>query len=257
MPKTKKEYEMKKLLSLFLMMAMIGNGAFAQAPQATSHSELIARTFNQFRYKMTVDVNPNDSGYRSKAVNDFKKNIALIQTQGVTPLEIMDYMRSNVLDPSVKNDFDRMLSTMDPGQVSGEEAGNMAMKFMAAKYQSGASYSGGGSASVRAALVVLGVVAIGVATYYLYQYLNGKFDRTHTKTVTDTCTDTSTDTMTNTDTGTDTNTDTITDDDILCCNGVSGHIVSAKRHNGCTFGAALYEVSSEEECVKLGPIGHQ
>ena len=84
---------------------------------------------------------------------------------------------------------------------------------------------------------------------------------TNTYTITDTLTNTVTDTLTNTVTDTITNTvtntvtDTGTDPIGVCCNGASGHIVSAS-YTGCLNGVALYWVSDPSACVKLGPPGH-
>ena len=217
-----------------MVLAMVSNTAFAGvANDSDLHSKMIAKTFNEFRYKMTVEVDPNDANFQKNAVTDFKQKLAILQTQGVAPTEIMDYVRTTMLDQSTRNDFDRLMSSVDSNKVSGEEAGNLAMNFMASRYQQGANYSGG-QASYKWIMIVVGVVAVGVAAYFLYQYYQSIKTKTNTSTITDTntntdtITNTSTDTITDTVTNTDTNTFTNTDN----CNPTYGVVGYGGHHHG-------------------------
>jgi len=188
---------MKRIMSLLTILAMVSNTAFAGvASDGDVHSKMIAKTFNEFRYKMTVEVDPNDVNFQQKAVADFKQKLTVLQSQGVAPTEIMDYVRTSMLDEQTRADFDRLIVSMNSNNVSGEEAGNLAMNFMASRYQAGANYSGGQSSS-KWILIVVGVVAVGVAAYFLYQHITSGG---HTTTVTESCTDTNTRTDTNTNT---------------------------------------------------------
>jgi len=198
-------------MSVLMVLAMVSNTAFAGAVNdgAIDHSKMIAKTFNEFRYKMTVTVDTKDPKYQEKAVADFKAKLANLQAQGVSAAEIMNYMRTSILDEQTRNEFDRMFSSMDPSKVSSDEAGNMAMKFMANKYQQGANYSGG-QGSYKWAMVVIGVVIVGVVTYIVMKHCQNNRTSTETQTTTNTNTDTITDTQTDTDTDTETVTDTDT-----------------------------------------------
>ena len=68
---------MKKIFSLFTILAMVSNSAFAAVgnDNIDLHSKMIAKTFNEFRYKMTVEVDPNDPNYQTNAVTDFKQKL--------------------------------------------------------------------------------------------------------------------------------------------------------------------------------------
>ena len=193
---------MKKVFSLFTVLAMVSNSTFAMTTtDIDSHSKMIAKTFNEFRYKMTVEVDPNDSKFQEKAVIDFKQKMSLLQDKGVSASEVMDYMRSTMLDDSSRKDFDVLINSFDSNQMSGEEAGNLAMKFMASKYQQGANYSGG-QGSYKWVAIVIGVVIVGVVAYYVYKNNVRTSTQTNTETNTLTMTDTFTETVTNTDTNT-------------------------------------------------------
>jgi hypothetical protein len=192
---------MKKIMSLMMMACMLSNTAFA----SPSNTQNIAKAFNEYRFKMTVAVDPNIPDFKERALAEFKQKMNDLQRSGVSPNEIMDYMRESILDPATRSDFDRLLGQMKTQDISSQEAGNLAMQFMAGKYQQGASYSGGGSGSMRAIGVILGVVIVGVVTYIAYQHIHGKWQpstvtqtTTNTETVTESCSDTQTDTDTST-----------------------------------------------------------
>lgn len=239
---------MKKIMSLSLILMMVTNGAFANAPTSVDHSKMIEKTFNEFRYKMTVEVDPNNKNYQTEAMEVFKDRVRVLQDQGVSAEEIMNYMRSSTLDVATRADYDRLVASIDPNSISSEEAANIAMKFMASKYQQGANYSGGSNARYKWAYVVIGVVIVGVVTYFLikhYQNKNDCKDRTLTQTKTETETVTSSNTNTNTNTDTDTG---------LCCNTNTGQIVSASPI-GCENGEALQIVNSPEECAAFSTLG--
>jgi len=225
---------MKKILSLVLAMTMVTNATFANSIDMTAnHTQMIAKTFDEFRYKMTVDVNPNSEDYQANAMADFKQRMVDLQSQGVQPAEVMNYMRASMLDASARRDFDRLMDTMSTDQISGEEAGNLAMQFMAKKYQDGASYSGGASAGYGWVLAVVGVIIVGVVAYFVIKNNTKTTTHTQTNTQTNTKTTTQTDTETNTVTNTTTvtNTSTVTDTvkcyfnwetRKLCCTGNGG-----------------------------------
>ncbi len=201
---------MKKIIGLLTIITMLSNSALAGITNEevnSSHRNMISKTFNDFRYKMTVELDPSDTQYKAKAMEDFKNRMADLQAKGISSEEVMDYMRSSVLDSSTRADFDLMLSSLNLDKVSSEEAGNLAMRFMAAKYQQGASYSGGGRANYKAALIVIGVIIVGVVTYLVIKHCKDQ----RSKTVTDTVTRTNTQTQTNTETQTTTDTVTTTE----------------------------------------------
>ena len=205
---------MKNVMSMLTILTMISNSALAGSlteNNVDDHSKMIAKTFNEFRYKMTVELDPKDQELQQKIILDFKHKLSKIQEQGVTPAEINDYMRETLLDTSARADYDRLMASIDHEKVSGEEAGNIAMNFMAKRYQQGANYSGG-QGSYKGILIAVGVVIVGVATYFLVRYHQGIKSKTVTETITntETSTDTNTDTLTETETYTETFTNTNT-----------------------------------------------
>jgi len=191
---------MKKLMSLVMVAAMLSNTAFATS--TVDHTQMIAKAFDQFRYSMTVSTDASNASFQDQATESFKASMEELQSNGVSAAEIMAYMRGNILDSATRADFDTLLNSMS-ANISSEDAGNLAMQFMANRYQQGASYSGGGTAHYKIAAIIVGVVIVGVVTYIIIGHKkpgNG----------TTTSTNTSTGTNTNTSTGTNTNTNTNT-----------------------------------------------
>ena len=207
---------MRKLLSLVMVLAMMSNTAFATSThnQDSINNDKIAKVFDGFRYQMTVAVNPSDVNYQAKAFATFKKSMAKLQSEGVTTQEILNYTRMSLLDNATRSDFDRLMLSINPEKTTSDEAGKIAMTFMAKKYQQGASYSGGGKATMKTAMIIISVVIVGVVTYLVIKHVKEAKAKTVTNTATETKTETKTDTETkvNTETVTNvtTNTETVT-----------------------------------------------
>lgn len=203
---------MKKMMSLLMVAAMLSNTVFATSTVVVDHSQMITKSFNEFRYKMTVSANATNANFQAQAVTAFKASMADLQAKGVSADEIMSQMRATILDASTRADFDRMIASMNVNQISSEDAGNMAMEFMSSKYAQGASYSGGGKANIKIIAVIIGVIIVGVVTYICIKHNKDKTN-TNTTTTTDTGTQTQTNTETNTNTETQTDTNTVTQTD--------------------------------------------
>lgn len=223
---------MKKITSVFIIITMLANQSYA-LEKSFNHNAEIEKAFNQFRYQMTVEVDPANKDYQNLAKESFRDKIIMLHDKGVTTEQIVEYMRSNTLDASARADFDRLISSMDMDTITSEDAGNLAMKFMASKYQKGANYSGG-QGRQKWALIVIGVVIVGVVTYYLIKKHRENKCEDNTKTITNTVTSTSTNTDTNYG---------------YCCNTSSGNVVPASP-TGCENGTALVFVNTPEECEK-------
>jgi len=163
---------MKKILSLLIVCTMLTNSAFAaMGDTSADHKQMITKAFDSFRYAMTVDPRATDADYQGVAIGNFKQRMADLQASGVTAAELMDYMRNSILDNQTRAEFDRMLASMDLDRMSSDEAGKLAMQFMAKKYQEGANYSGGGSGGYNPAMVVVGVLIVGVITCIVIKHI--------------------------------------------------------------------------------------
>jgi len=153
-----------------MVLTLVSNSTFgttASVAAQVDHLQLIGNTFDQFRFKMTVEGNTANPGFQAQATNDFREELARLQKQGVSSGEIMSYLRSSILDASTRQDFDLMMANLSP-QASPEEVNNIVMQFMSAKYQDGTSYSAGAVASIALAVVVAGAI-----TFFLIMATSG------------------------------------------------------------------------------------
>lgn len=149
-------------MSLFLVLAMVSNGAFAGSLSTEDQSKMIARSFDEFRYRMTVEVDPSNKNQQADAADYFKRSIEKLQAQGVSTDQIVEYMKRTVLDQSSRDDFERLVSAMEKETISSAEASNLMVNFMSAKYQNGANYKGGqqqGGYRWVSYVVIVGVIA--------------------------------------------------------------------------------------------------
>ena len=163
---------MKKVFSSLMVVTMLCNSAFAaQGAANADHSKMIGKTFDHFRYSMTVDVRANDPASQEIAVSQLKDQLDRLQSEGVSPAELMDYLRASILDASTRADFDRLIASMDVDALTAEQAGTIAMKFMSGKYQQGANYSGAGVGSNNTAMIAVGVILAGVVTCIVIKHI--------------------------------------------------------------------------------------
>jgi hypothetical protein len=217
-------------------MAMLFQSTYSYS--ANNNQDKIKKTFDSFRYKMTVVNDINNPQFKEKAAEEFKSQMSKLQSEGVSASEILSYTRASILDASNRKDFDLMFSSIDANKISSEDAGNMAMRFMASKYQQGANYSGSGKASFKIALISVSIVIVGVVTYLVIKDMKGKNTNTATNSTsaTETATATNSETNTYTETYTNTYTNTNTNTGGCCPCGpppVYDEIYTAPAPGGC------------------------
>jgi hypothetical protein len=162
---------MLKVLSTLMVAALVCNTAFA-APVVSPnhHQELIAKTFDQFRYSVTANLDARDPAAKEVALAHLKDQLGVLESNGVTPLEMMDYVRNQILDREARADFDRLLAAMKEGAVSPDVASQLAMKFIENSQSTGAHFLGG-KGGTNPILIVAGVVIVGAVTYYTIRYI--------------------------------------------------------------------------------------
>jgi len=161
---------MKKLFSLIMALTLVSSstfGAVLSTSTQADHMQLIGKTFDQFRYKITVENDSSNVDFQRQATGDLRNELSDLQKQGVSPQEIMSYLRNSILDTSTRQDFDLMMANVSP-QSTPEEVNEMIMNFMSAKYQDGASYRGG-----QQAMVALAIVIGGAVTFFLIFAMTG------------------------------------------------------------------------------------
>src|SRR5665648_531061 len=122
----------------------------------------IADAFNKFRYDMTVEWDQQDPYFRDHAQKELENSLADLKAKGVKETEILKYMQENILDKKVRKDYDRLLAALDKQNLNEDEASQAAMKYMEKNYKEGVGFSAGGSVTYRRAMIVVGIIIVGV-----------------------------------------------------------------------------------------------
>lgn len=128
-------------------------------------SSKLADAFNKFRYQMTVEWDQRDPYFRDHAQKELENSLMNLKAEGITVDHMQAYMQSNILDSKSRVEYERLLSALKKQDLSEEDASLAAMKFMEKSYARGASFNGGGSASYKKVMIIVGVVIVGVVTY--------------------------------------------------------------------------------------------
>jgi uncharacterized protein (UPF0371 family) len=162
---------MLKVFSALMVAALVGNSAFAAPVIAPAdHQDMIAKAFEQFSYSVSVNLDTKDSASKDIALIQLKDRLSLLESNGVTPIEMMDYVRNHILDRETRIDFDRLLVAMKEGAITPDAASQLAMKFIENSKTTGAHFLGG-KGGQNPILIVAGVVIVGAVTYYTIRYV--------------------------------------------------------------------------------------
>ncbi len=162
---------MLKVFSALMVAALMCNSALATpVVSQASHHDMIAEALEQFRYSASVNLDANDPASKEIALVRLKDQLSVLEANGVTPIEMMDYVRNHILDRETRVDFDRLLSAMKEGSISPDAASQLAMKFIENSKATGANFLGG-KGGQNPILIVAGVVIVGAVTYYTIRYI--------------------------------------------------------------------------------------
>jgi hypothetical protein len=149
-----------------MVATLLSQSAFAATP-STDHSQLINNSLDQFRYSMTADADAGTAEGQARAVSALMQQLQALRAEGVSAKEMLEHLRSTLLDEATRADFDRVLAAIDPATMSADESANLVMQFLDGKYQQGANFTGNGGYNYwRIGGIVLAVVVV-------YYYFHG------------------------------------------------------------------------------------
>jgi hypothetical protein len=164
------------------------NLAQKQKIEITDNSKKIAASFAKFNYEMRSQWDGKDVTFRMNAEREFENSISELMAEGVTQEEIQAYVESNMLDSKTRNDYKKLIETIKKQGKDEFEAQQLAANFMQNNEVQGLSLSGSPSRSLKAFIVVIGVVVVGVITYLLIKKCNKPSDNGTTSTTSTTST---------------------------------------------------------------------
>ena len=73
--------------------------------EASTPNEKIAQVFDQFKYEMTVEWDQKDPYFKEYAQKEFENSLSDLRAQGITELELLQYVEQNILDAKTRRDY--------------------------------------------------------------------------------------------------------------------------------------------------------
>lgn len=117
------------------------------------------RVFDELNYRMNVEWDQADSEYVKGALDDFEKEIADLQKQGLTNQELTQYTLSKIKDKATVDVVNSLSRTINENQMTADEARDFAVSKLNNMYAQGANWSGGRIRASHVALI-LGIIAL-------------------------------------------------------------------------------------------------
>ena len=145
---------LRKITALLMLTAFTHVSAMTPIARATD----LNKTFDELNYSLNVEWDQKDDKFFDASVNEFEKNIAELQKQGLTNKELIDYTLSKIKDNKTKDEVTAIVEVVNESNMSSEEARAFVMTKLSSTYANGASWSGG-RVGVKLALL-LGIILI-------------------------------------------------------------------------------------------------
>lgn len=142
-----------KTLSLFLAFSV-----FSAQAQVASHQDLKS-VVDEFQFALTVEWDQKDKSFYDAQTRKFQKSIESLQAQGMSDLELLDYLKSTIKDQRVSKDLDQLYQQVSLGKTPRSEVQKLVKETLSQTYQQGANWNGNGTATVAIAAVVI-IVAV-------------------------------------------------------------------------------------------------
>lgn len=149
----------KKFTALFLLTAFTHVYAVTPIQQSQAIADELNRTFDELNYKLNVEWDQKDGTFFDRSVDEFEKDIAMLQNNGLTSSELIQHAISKIKDKDVINDINEISKVIDENQMSPEEARAFTISKLNNTYAHGASWSGsrhgGGTAILMGAIIII------------------------------------------------------------------------------------------------------
>jgi ethanolamine utilization microcompartment shell protein EutL len=144
---------MFKRLIAFMMVIFI----FTTAAQASVRNGL-KTAFDELNYNLNVAWDQKDQSFYHVQVKAFTANLQLLQTQGLTNAELINFIKAEVKDAQLADDIEKTLNIISFNKMPPTEASNYMIQAMEKSYSHGASWNGH-----VVTLLVFGVLMVAAA----------------------------------------------------------------------------------------------
>lgn len=131
----------KKITALFLVLSF--SHVYAITPvQQSSMSNEINRSIDDLNYRLNVEWDQSDSKYVKDAFEDFEKDIAALQAQGLSSQELTQYALDKIKDKQTRNEINEITKSINDGQLNSDEAREFVMSKLSNMYAQGTNWTG-------------------------------------------------------------------------------------------------------------------
>ncbi len=130
---------LRKITALLMLTAFTHVSAMTPLARATD----LNKTFDELNYSLNVEWDQKDDKFFDVSVDDFERNIAELQKQGLSNKELIDYTLAKIKDKKTKDEVTAIVQVVNESNMSSDEARAFVMTKLSSTYANGASWSGG------------------------------------------------------------------------------------------------------------------
>ena len=140
---------MKKLISFFMMVAILTSSAMA-----SSHDGVKA-AIDEFQYALTVEWDQKDQAFHDPKLNELVQNLSELN---LSSKELMSAMKSQINDKNISKEFEEVVAISVSKNLSLEETTKILAPRIHTIYGKGASWNGDAGA-IMGGLVIISILA--------------------------------------------------------------------------------------------------
>ena len=133
---------------------LIAFSVFSAQAQVASHQDLKS-VVDEFQFALTVEWDQKDKSFYDAQTRKFQKSLESLQAQGMSDLEMLDYLKSTIKDERVSKDLDQLYQQVSLNKISRSEVQKLVKETFSKTYNQGANWNGSGSATIAVAVVVI------------------------------------------------------------------------------------------------------
>lgn len=154
-----------------VMIATFAQAYAATPVQSNAVADELNRSFDELNYRLNVEWDQSDPKFMSDTLDNFKKEIIVLQSQGLSSKELVQYTLDKIKDKKSKDEINEILTVISDNQMNSEEARAFTLSKLNSLYSHGASWSGG-RVGVHCALVAGVVILILACLEYQIRHIH-------------------------------------------------------------------------------------
>lgn len=136
---------MKKLISFFMMVAILTSSAMA-----SSHDGVKA-AIDEFQYALTVEWDQKNQAFHDQKVNELVQDLSKLN---LSSKELMSAVKAQINDKNIAKEFEEVVAISVAKNLSLEETAKMLAPRINAIYGKGASWNGNAGAILGGAVLI-------------------------------------------------------------------------------------------------------